>query len=98
MRKRSDSTASLKYHPKTSPGGPNDPAALLGDAEHQFKSIRQLGVGIYLEACAASGIVNNMAIDNRSFRANDEFGLRALACHSNASKPSRIHHWCLSMT
>src|SRR5450631_1183618 len=99
MRKRSDPTAGLlEYHPKTSPGGPNNPAALLGDAEHQFESIGQLGIRIYLKACAASGIVDNMAINNRSFRANDEFGLRSLACHSDTSKPPRIHHWSLSMT
>jgi hypothetical protein len=87
-----------EYHPKTSPGSPDNPAALLGDAEHQFKSIGQLGIRIYLKACAASGIVNHTAIDDGSFGANDQFGLRSLACHSNASKPPRIHHWSLSMT
>jgi hypothetical protein len=88
----------LEDHPTASPGGPNHPAAFLGDAEHQFKSIGQLDIRIYLKACATSGIVNHTAIDDGSFGANDEFGLRSLACHSNASKPSRIHHWSLSMT
>src|ERR1700737_3863398 len=99
MRMRSDSTARLlKYHAKTSPGGPNNPAAFLGDAEHQFESIGQPGIRIYLKACPASRIVNHTAINHGSFGANDEFGLRSLACHSNASKPSRIHHWSLSLT
>jgi len=98
-RKRSDPAAGLlEYHPKTPPGGPNDPATLFGNTEHQFKSIGQLGIRIHLKACAASGIVNNVAIDNGSLRTNDEFGLRTLACHSDASKPSRIHHCCLSVT
>ena len=88
----------LEDHTKTSTGSPNNPAAFLGDAEHQFESIGQPGIRIYLKACAASGIVNHTAIDDGSFGANDQFGLRSLACHSNASKPSRIHHWSLSMT
>src|SRR5216684_1697728 len=96
---RSDSTAGLlEDHPKTSPGGPNNPAAFLGDAEHQFESIGQPGIRIYLKACPASGIINNMAIDNRSFGANDEFGLRTRDFHYDANKPSLIDNWSLSMT
>jgi len=67
-------------------------------AEHQFKSIGQLGLRVYLKACTARGVVNNSAINNGSFRTNDEFGLRTPACRPNASKPSRIHYSSLSIT
>jgi hypothetical protein len=71
--------------------GPNHPTALLRDAKQQFKSIGHFGLRIYLEACATGRIVNNVAINNGSLRANDYFGLGTLARRANASKVSRIH-------
>ena len=72
--------------------GPNHPTALLRDSKQQFKSIGHFGLRIYLEACAAGRIVNNVAINNGSLRANDYFGLGTLARRANASKVSRIHY------
>jgi hypothetical protein len=71
--------------------GPNHPTALLRDAKQQFESIGHFGLRIYLEACATGRIVNNVAINNGSLRANDYFGLGTLAHRANASKVSRIH-------
>jgi hypothetical protein len=92
-RKRSDPAARLLEHdPQTSPVGPNHPTALLRDAKQQFKSIGHFGLRVYLEACATGRIVNNVAINHGSFRANDYFGLRTPARRANASKVSRIHY------
>ena len=92
-RKRSDPAARLLEHdPQTSPVGPNHPTALLRDAKQQFKSIGHFGLRIYFEACPTGRIVDNVAINNGSFRANDYFGLGTLARRANASKVSRIHY------
>src|SRR5712691_10264810 len=72
--------------------GPNHPTTLLRDAKQQFKSIRYFGLRIYLEACPTGRIVNNVAINHGSFRANDYFGLGIPARGANASKVSRIHY------
>jgi hypothetical protein len=72
--------------------GPNHPTALFRDAKQQFKSIGHFGLRIYLEACPTGRIVNNVAINHGSFRANDYFGLRTPARRANASKVSRIHY------
>jgi hypothetical protein len=61
----------LKYDSQPPPADPDRPAALLGGAKYQFKSIGQLDLRVYLKACAAGGIVNNPAIDDRGFRVND---------------------------
>jgi len=72
--------------------GPNHPTALLRDAKQQFKSIGHFGLRVYLEACPTGRIVNNVAINHGSFRANDYFGLGIPARRANASKISRIHY------
>jgi hypothetical protein len=72
--------------------GPNHPTALLRDAKQQFKSIGNFGLRVYLEACPTGRIVNNVAINQGSFRANDYFGLGTPARRANASKVSRIHY------
>jgi hypothetical protein len=98
-RKHSDPAAGMsEYNPQTSTGGPDNPTPLLGDAEHQFKSTGQLGVRVYLEAGAPRGIVKDIAVNNRSLRANDQFGLGSPACRPNASKPPRIHYQSLSLS
>jgi hypothetical protein len=82
----------LKGYSQASPFAPDDAAALPGAAEHQFKSTGQLGLCPYLEACAARGIIYNSAINNGSFRANDQFGrVGSSAGWPNACKPSRMH-------
>src|SRR5882757_10816212 len=92
-RKHSDPAARLLEHdPQTSPVGPNHPTALLRDAKQQFKSIGHFGLRIYLETCPTGRIVNNVAINHGSFRANDYFGLGIPARRANASKVSRIHY------
>ena len=92
-RKHSDPAARLLEHdPQTSPVGPNHPTALLRDAEQQFKSIGHFGLRVYLEASPTGRIVNNVAINHGSFRANDYFGLGIPARRANASKVSRIHY------
>jgi hypothetical protein len=65
----------LKHNTATPAGNPDDPTALLRAAEQQLETLGQLGLRVYIEACAASGIVNNVAINNRSLRANNYFGL-----------------------
>ena len=72
--------------------GPNHPTPLLRDAKQQFKPIGHFGLRIYLEACPTGRIVNNVAINHGSFRANDYFGLGTPARRANASKVSRIHY------
>src|SRR5260370_15111610 len=65
----------LEHNTATPAGSPDDATALLRAAEQQFEALGQLGLRVYIEACAASGIVNNVAINNRSLRANNYFGL-----------------------
>jgi hypothetical protein len=81
----------LEYDPQTSSGAPNNTATLLGAAEQQLKSIWQLGLPRYLEACSAGGIVYNSAINNRGFRVNDQFGHGISRRRPNTCEPSRIH-------
>ena len=84
---------------ETSSVPPNHPATLLGPTEQQFKSIRQLDLHPHLEACAARGIIDDLAINDRIFRTNDQFAhIRILACRTNAGKAPRIHHAPLSVT
>jgi hypothetical protein len=84
-------TAFLEYDPQTSSGAPNHTATLPGAAEHQLKSIWQLGLPRYLEACSARGIVYNSAINDGSFRVNDQFGHGISRRRPNTCEPSRIH-------
>jgi hypothetical protein len=87
------SASLLERNPETSSGVPNDPAPLLGTAEQQLKSIGQFGLAEHLEAGAAGGIVHNSAIDDRIFRANDQFaGVRNAACRPNTCESSRMHY------
>src|SRR5438105_1206352 len=67
-------TGFLECDPQTSSGAPNNTATLPGAAEQQLKSIWQPGLSRYLEACPAGGIVYNSAINDGSFRVNDQFG------------------------
>src|SRR5258705_8858748 len=86
------STSRLKSDSQTSAGAPDDPATLLGTTKYQLKSIRQPGLPKDFEAGATGGIVENVAVNKRVFRPNDQFGRTGtLACRSNASEPSRIH-------
>jgi hypothetical protein len=84
-------TGVLEYDPQTSSGAPNHTATLPGAAEHQLKSIWQLGLPRYLEACPAGGIIYNSAIDDGSFRVNDQFGHGISRRRPNTCEPSRIH-------
>ena len=81
----------LEYDPQTSSGAPNNTAALPGAAEQQLKSIWQLGLPRYLEACSAGGVVYNSAINNRSFRINNQFGHGISLRRPYTCEPSRIH-------
>jgi hypothetical protein len=84
-------TGFLEYDPQTSSGAPNHTATLPGAAEHQLKSIWQLGLPRYLEACSARGIIYNSAINDGSFRVNDQFGHGISRRGPNTCEPSRIH-------
>jgi hypothetical protein len=81
----------LEDDPQTSSGAPNHTATLPGAAEHQLKSIWQLGLPRYFEACSAGGIVYNSAINDRGFRVNDQFGHGISRRGPNTCEPSRIH-------
>jgi hypothetical protein len=82
----------LKGYSQASSVVPNDTAAFLGAAEQQFKSIGQLGLSPNLKACAARRIIDNSAINDGCFRANDQFGRVGIsACRPNACKPPRMH-------
>jgi len=75
------------------PDAPNKPATLLRSAEKQLKSIRQPNLFAYLKACAASGIVDNLAINHGIFRTNYEFGRAGpIVGWPNARKPTRMHY------
>jgi len=90
--KTSRDTSQLKGYSQASSFAPNDTAAFLGAAEQQFKSIGQLGLPPYFEAGATGRIIYNSAINDGSFRANDQFGhVGSSACWPNACKPSRMH-------
>jgi hypothetical protein len=65
--------ASLKRDPETSPGAPDNPATLLGPAEHQFKPTWQLGLARNLKACPTRGIIDDSAINRGVFGTNDHF-------------------------
>jgi hypothetical protein len=84
-------TGFLEHDPQTSSGAPNHTATLLGAAEQQLKSIWQLGLTRYLEACSTGGIVYNSAINDGSFRVNDQFGHGISRRRPNTCEPSRIH-------
>jgi hypothetical protein len=84
-------TGFLEHDPQTSSGAPNHTATLPGAAEQQLKSIWQLGLPRYLEACSAGGIVYNSAINDGSFRVNDQFGHGISRRRPNTCEPSRIH-------
>jgi len=66
----------LKHNPATPTGGPDHPTALLGAAEQQLESLGQLGLHVNVEAGTTRGIINNIAINDGSLRANNYFGLR----------------------
>jgi hypothetical protein len=71
---------------------------LPGAAEHQFKSTGQCGLPCDLQAGPAGGIIHNPAIDDRSFRANDQLGqVGNQASRPNTREPSRMHR-CFSRT
>jgi hypothetical protein len=65
----------LEHNTATPAGNPDDPTALLRAAEQQFEALGKLDLRVYLKACAARGIIDNIAINDRGLRANDKFGL-----------------------
>jgi hypothetical protein len=70
----SRNTRLLKCDPETPSGAPDDAATLLGAAKYQLKSIGQLDLHPDLEARAAGGIIDNLAINNRVLWTNDYLG------------------------
>ena|SRR5947209_18585343 len=72
---------------------PNNTATLLGTAVKQFKSIWNFDLSPNLETSAARGVVYNFAIDDGSFRIQNQFGRIGISSRRpNTCKSSWMRH------